>query len=52
MILFRSVRQFDVPAFFLEGRRCRAMEIQDWVSIICQVGTLVFAALTYFKGKK
>ena len=28
------------------------MEFLDWVSIICQVGTLVFAALTYFDNHK
>ena len=27
------------------------MEILDWVELICQVGTLIFAALTYFKEK-
>lgn len=27
-------------------------DVQNWLSLICQVGTLVFAALTYFNGKK
>lgn len=26
-------------------------DIQSWLGLICQVGTLVFAALTYFKKK-
>lgn len=28
------------------------MDIRDWVDIICQVGTLIFAALTYFDNHK
>ena len=27
-------------------------DIQNWLGLICEVGTLIFAALTYFKGKK
>ena len=26
-------------------------DVQNWLSLICQVGTFVFAALTYFKRK-
>ena len=28
------------------------MEFKDWLDIICQVGTLIFAALTYFDNHK
>ena len=28
------------------------MEIYDWIELICSVGTFIFAALTYFNGKK
>ena len=28
------------------------MDIHEWLELICQVGTLIFAALTYFKDKK
>jgi len=28
------------------------MEFKDWLDIICEVGTLIFAALTFFNGKK
>ena len=27
-------------------------DVQNWLGLISQVGCLVFAALTYFKGKK
>ena len=27
------------------------MEIHEWLELVCQVGTLIFAALTYFNGK-
>ncbi|MBQ6131698.1 MAG: hypothetical protein IJL12_05095 [Selenomonadaceae bacterium] len=28
------------------------MEIFDWIELICSVGTLIFAALTYFDNYK
>ena len=51
---YRRGRQFDVSAFFLEGRKVTRMDFFDWNMIdrIANVGTFIIALLTYFKGKK
>ena len=43
-----------MSAFFLGGREVTRMDFIDWKMIdhICTVGTFIFVALTYFKGKK
>lgn len=44
-------RQFDVSAFFPRRKEVTRMDIFDWVELICQVLTLVFVILGYFKDK-